>query len=147
MSIYRIRGHHILCLPGFRGYGYSEAFTASLSCIRRNVADPTQKIMLLVGSDDICLCCPHLTEGGCSMVDASEERVKDMDRMVLAACGLCEGEIIRAGDLFSKAALFISHEAQAGICGGCRWWSLGYCLDGFERLRREGEIGIGWRKD
>ena len=70
-----LRGHHLLCLQGFQGYGYDENFVKNMTEInrQRKLADTT--IALTDSPDDICKSCPNLKDGICEN-QKQNERIK-----------------------------------------------------------------------
>ena len=77
-----LRGHHLLCLKGFQGYGYSEEFTKNMISVndKRKLKETTVK--LTNSSDDICKSCPNLKNNICENEDQND-RIISMDNDVL----------------------------------------------------------------
>ncbi len=60
----RIRGHHLLCLQGFRGLGYNEEFIRRMGDVTRCLAgEPNCPIEPITAPDMICEVCPHNRDG------------------------------------------------------------------------------------
>lgn len=177
----RLRPHHLLCIRGFRGKGYSEAFIRNMSEIVANLneaagqtdateyredygltsnpacrGDSSLNVMIVFGADDICRCCPHLTDEG---VCDQDEKVSAYDRRAAEVLGLCEGIHECAGT--KKCAdtkecdarengMYTRHEFAAlqskidnafdkdkleTVCGGCHWADL--CKEAAGKSRYE----------
>lgn len=132
----RLRAHHLLCLLGFRGLGYSPEFVANLSAIHHRLRRcPEEHVAVVDGADAICSACPHLVEdgGACARGDGPETR----DRAVLERLRSQSGECGSWSAWQRRLAASFDAEALAQVCAGCGWRSLGYCREGLDALRRE----------
>lgn len=72
----RLRYHHLLCLPRFRGEGYSEDFCRNMQEIKSRFR--TEKHEFTAGCDDVCACCPNNIGGSCR----DERKVRRYDLAV-----------------------------------------------------------------
>lgn len=87
-----LRGHHLLCLQGYQGYGYDEKFKKNMDNIfhqlnidniynannrdkdnkdnidnnNTNINNYNNVIILTDYPDDLCVCCPKLKNNQCS---------------------------------------------------------------------------------
>lgn len=131
-EIIRLRGHHILCLLGFRGLGYSPEFVENMTRVHSKVFSSNCKIEIVAGADDICGACPRLTE----QTDETRNcrNVKRKDESVLAYLSLKPGDSIGSTELYAKLARSISTDEFNKMCHKCKWVSLGYCLEGLQQL-------------
>ena len=134
----RLRGHHLLCILGFRGLGYDAGFTANMARIVRRVrAHPNALLELIVGPDSICAACPHLRGHACRAGGTPRLRVPARDRAVLRALGLSVGARVTARQAYALVRARITPTTQAArICAGCSWLPLGYCLEGLRALKK-----------
>jgi hypothetical protein len=114
-----LRGHHLLCLKGFQGYGYDEGFVENMTSINSQRKLPETTISLCDSADDICSNCPNLIDGICEN-EAQNERIVSMDREVLKKLdGTKEHESI---ELFDKVdEIFNTRESVSEICFNCKW--------------------------
>lgn len=144
-GLVRLRGHTLLCLQGFRGKGYSAGFVENLADIHRDLLrHPERWVEVIETPDAVCAACPHRKLSGCSLNgDDSEESMQEQDRRVLALLGLQVGARFRWSQILDRVRGAISGDDLSGICGGCRWLSLGYCRDGIDRLRATGMVPLG----
>ena len=56
----RLRVHHLLCIPLFRGAGYSDGFSKNMAeKIAWLKAHPEEEVELVCGPDMICSHCPN----------------------------------------------------------------------------------------
>jgi len=128
----------LLCLQGFRGEGYSPAFTENLSAIHRGLSEnPDQVIELVEEPDTVCGVCPHRAPDGCTLNgDGSEAGMQAQDRNVLERLALAAGSAVRWRDVLDRIRVSIKGSDLPNICGSCRWLPLGYCKEGVDRLRQ-----------
>lgn len=122
----RLRGHHLLCALGFRGYGYSQAFAENMAGILgRLAAAPDTPVTLVDRPDDICAAFPADRPAHCL-----EPEVLQRDRRVIAALGLHPGEGGTWAELLERAARTFVPADLDRLCATCPWLPLGYCRQG-----------------
>ena len=125
-----LRGHHLLCLHGFRGLGYSPEFVANMQAVKDRLLDsPIIEVEVTITPDDICAACPHLAYDRCSKKEDSETRISAKDAEVLRRLSLSPGDRLPAEDLFALIAERF-HAGISDICSSCRWYPLGWCEEG-----------------
>jgi uncharacterized protein len=132
-----LRAHHILCIQGFRGEGYSEKFVANFASIveQLNTYKDTQ-VKLIAGPDDICYCCPHLGAEGCYRSGNAAERVSQkMDTRVLDILGLNPGITLSWEEILQQLRAKIGAKELVHICWSCPWLFYNYCLIGLKNLK------------
>ena len=122
----RLRPHHLLCSQGYRGKGYSEAFTRNMDEITRRLrTDPDAQAELVFSSDDLCAMCPNrLPDGSCR----SEEKVQRYDKSLVRLFHL-EEKTYSYADLIRRIDKEMTKVLLQSICGDCEWYSLGFCAD------------------
>ena len=160
-----IRGHTLFCLQGFRGEGYDRAFTDNMTAIHRQLQKrPDTRILISDRPDHFCAACPNLKggqqalpgaavglggiggapapygppdhKGGCTLRSPNfEEHIVAQDRQVLELLGLKVGQEVTWAEVLYRIGSRVRGEMLDGICGDCRWLSLGYCKEGIEALR------------
>ncbi len=130
-----IRAHHLLCMLGFRGLGYSQEFTVKMGKVveelRSNSALP---ITVIAGCDVICASCPHNRENKCLRNADSERKAKTQDLEVLQRLGFETGAQMPVGKVWTSIKARLSVRDISEICWDCEWRELGYCAAGLERL-------------
>ena len=57
-----LRPHHLLCVQGFRGLGYSPQFVATMQRVVATLQDNAVLVRVEVRADVICQSCPYLTD-------------------------------------------------------------------------------------
>ncbi|WAM33926.1 DUF1284 domain-containing protein [Caldicellulosiruptor morganii] len=128
-----LRFHHLLCFLGFRGLGYSEEFIENFKKVYQKVFVENHRICLVIRPDVICMACPELIEGRCK----SEEKVKRIDEKLmnfLLKNGIHSFENVLPGDVY-KVIQNLSVEEFEAICKDCEWFKLGFCTEGFLKLK------------
>jgi uncharacterized protein len=120
-NLINIRAHHLLCMQGFQGFGYSKDFEQNMQkyidIIR---AFPLKLIEITTKCDVICYKCPHNVKESCQK--SSEKEIKAIDKLVLKKLNLKEGSKVNAKDIFTLINrklrnYYDIHE----ICGNCSW--------------------------
>ncbi len=130
-----IRAHHLLCLLGFRGFGYSPEFVEKMGKVAKELhLNSTFPITILAECDVICISCPHNKDNKCRKKADSELKVKARDLEVLRRLGLETGTQISAGTIWTRVRERLTPEDIVEICQGCEWLELGYCAEGMEGL-------------
>lgn len=117
-----LRPHHLLCIQKFTGHGYDADFTAHMkSIVSELTEDPSTKITVTHGCDDLCKMCPNNKTGVCT----SLEKVASMDSAVLRICNLTYGETVSWAKAADKARERIFEtEEFCNICVCCQWFEL-----------------------
>lgn len=114
-----LRGHHLLCLKGFQGYGYDEGFVENMTNINELRKLDTTRILLTNLADDLCAHCPHLENDLCKN-SLHNEIIEQMDNEVLKKFDSTkEYDSVK---LFEKIdEVFSTEESVSGICFNCMW--------------------------
>ena len=115
----KLRGHHLLCLKGFQGYGYDENFVRNMKYINSKRKDNSTTITLLDCPDDICASCPNLKNNVCED-ETQNERIIAMEREVLKKFDVKKEH--NSIELFKKVdEIFNTTESVSKICYECMW--------------------------
>lgn len=133
----KLRGHHLLCVHGFQGMGYSPAFIKKMEEIVREIRDHSLDfpIQVLIDLDEACSACPHKGQNFCNAKEGSDEHVKGMDGKVLHHLGLTPGQSYLKSELIKRTRERVHPEDLDTLCAGCSWISYGVCKEGIEKLR------------
>lgn len=131
-----LRGHHLLCILGFRGYGYSPEFVAGMRAVVESLKEAPETMVELVDSRDrICLPCPHLVNGACRQHgEESEAETATRDRRVLTRLALRLGQRIAWAEVLDIMRTTLKLTDVPGLCEECQWASLGFCDEGLSAL-------------
>lgn len=137
-----IRAHHIFCIQGFRGKGYSKEFVSNMTTIVDYLnKNKDVRVKLLNSSDHICLGCPNNVgqsemrkfEVGQTYEDRgfceNESQIVELDNMVLETLGVKADSDYLYSELLNKIKENLTRERFKYICGDCKWYSLGYCSE------------------
>lgn len=131
MSV-QLRGHHLLCLLGYRGIGYSEEYAENMSQVHEQLRTrPDTPIRIVEGPDDLCSCFPENQVNHCN-----ESHVCKRDSLILERLGLHSGEQLSWKDILEKIAELVMPQDIEQWCNTCSWRSLGFCEAGVERVRQ-----------
>ncbi|WP_126426329.1 DUF1284 domain-containing protein [Brevibacillus marinus] len=136
-----LRGHHLLCVHGFQGLGYSPAFVQKMGEVVRLIRDPEQDfpIRVVCGFDETCLACPHKGATQCEAGPDSERHVQQLDRNVIAHLGLVAGHTYAKSQLVRLTRERVQPDDLDRLCEGCSWLVYGLCKAGIARLKEEQE--------
>lgn len=114
-----LRGHHLLCLKGFQGYGYDENFTKNMTRINLLRKQDDTTVKLVSSPDDICDSCPNLKNNICEN-PIQNNRIVSMDKEVLKHFDTTIE--YNSNELFEKVdELFSTKESVSKICFNCMW--------------------------
>ncbi|MCK9150962.1 DUF1284 domain-containing protein [Methanobacterium alcaliphilum] len=118
----RIRAHHILCIQGFKGYGYSEDFVHNMTEII-DYLETNHSIVVetIKSTDDICLYCPHSKKGQCHESKDSDKRITAMDQKVIEYLGIHDNNTYSYNHLLKLLHEKIDFLKLKDICGDCSW--------------------------
>ena len=134
----KIRAHHLLCLLGFRGLGYSQKFIVKMEEVAKKLhTNSTFPIILVAEYDIICALCPHNKESRCLKETGAESKVKIRDLEVLHRLGFEVGAQMPAGKAWARIKEQLTSKDLTEICRDCEWLELGYCIEGLIRKSRD----------
>ncbi|MCD1294223.1 DUF1284 domain-containing protein [Methanocella sp. CWC-04] len=134
-----LRAHHLLCMLGFQGVGYTAEFIKNFYKVKRMIdQNPDMEIEVVDSCDVICLACPNAQGEDCFKGGLKlDSTVKEMDRRVMNKLGIKPGDRFKAKDLYTLIKEKIRPEDFKDICRGCEWLALGFCPRGLEKLAPE----------
>ncbi|MCL5959755.1 MAG: DUF1284 domain-containing protein [Chloroflexi bacterium] len=133
-QVVELRGHHLLCLQGFQGDGYSPEFVANMARLLDKLANsPQSAIRLVEGGDDLCRACPHWWVDTCQQYDSAVLARQDIE--VLAVLDLRPGEFSDWCNILRRIGRTVDPVKLGQICGECPWLSQGCCEEGLAKLK------------
>jgi len=142
-----LRAHNLLCLVGYRGRGYDDAFVARMSAVHAALTrDPATLVEVRTGPDTLCDACPNLHlgkgpsasegGGGCTLGEPDHEpHMRAQDEDVARRLGLAAGQVVTWAEILARVADRLRGRDLPGICTTCPWLPLGWCAEGIDRLR------------
>lgn len=130
--MYRLRGHHLLCLLGYRGMGYSQEYVQEMTKLHAALREnPENLISIVLGPDDLCAHFPEDKPYHCE-----DENVYIRDQSILTHLGIKVGEQYRWEDLLAAIQHRVVPDDIPRFCETCPWRPYGVCEEGVERIRR-----------
>ena len=137
-NIIYLRGHHLLCLQGYQGYGYDEKFKSNIEMILKKLKDSTKmkNVIVTESSDDICEFCPNLKENiCCGELDISDKSAKNQEKISEINTNICKKDsiILKKSKLIKNKKYsydelisiinktFSSMIEAKEVCGECEW--------------------------
>ncbi len=121
-DLLKIRAHHLCCIQGFQGYGYSPVFVANMRSVISDLEDlPSRPLKLVTECDAICVSCPGKRE--CTTQESVFSRgIRQMDRVVLDKLSLEDGIVVEADEAFRLINSKINKASDIEeVCGPCKW--------------------------
>jgi uncharacterized protein len=116
----RIRAHHLLCIQGFQGYGYTPEFVSHMKrLISFLKSDLKYKLQIVVGSDELCSHCPHDVDGQC--IKGYVDEINKVDRLVVEKANLDLKHIYTVFEAFNTVNKKLNYDQILEICLKCSW--------------------------
>ncbi len=125
-----IRAHHLLCVLGFKGYGYNESFIDNFTKIHKEVKKKSTVIKIVCEKDDVCKCCPKLRTTCLEDINPG-----NIDKAVLSKLKIDSGSIFKSEAIYRKLTDSIEVEDLDVICASCPWLEKGWCKQGLKELK------------
>lgn len=121
----KLRAHHLLCLQGFRGLGYSPQFIQRMTEVKEKITTrPDLSIEVTNRVDVICEACPHRAGEECRKEPSAEKSVRGRDHKVLKVLGLAAGENLRNEELSKLLHDKFPKVQLEKLCLNCQWFEL-----------------------
>lgn len=148
MKKIKLRGHHLLCIQGYQGYGYDKIFEKNLDKIFKLIKDDLKikksisktnekpssnyleskhnkskiQIKLVLEEDEICLCCPNLNDLNECQNTFIDSKIKNKDREVLNKTKLDINKYYPSSEIFKIVNESLKTKKDVkNICGSCSW--------------------------
>jgi hypothetical protein len=130
----KIRGHHLLCMLTYVGYGYTPAFVENYNAVIGRI-NAGEDVMLVEGIDDVCAAL-HCGDNGdyAGAGHCLEKGAAERDRKALRDIGAALQRQIQTGDTLTLTQPMIADLRQRFVdgsirkaCEGCEWYTL--CTD------------------
>ncbi|MFD0695677.1 DUF1284 domain-containing protein [Paenibacillus sp. GCM10027628] len=131
-----LRGHHLLCLLGYRGMGYSEQFCENMTAVYEKLRNhPETTIRIVLGPDDLCAAYPADQESHCE-----GRTVYQRDAEIVEKLGLQVGMERSWAEICSQVAEHVAPSDIGHLCATCRWQPYGVCEEGVRIIASGGAL-------
>ena len=136
--MYKLRGHHLFCLLGYQGMGYSQEYVENMTKLHQSLRDePETWVQLIEGPDQLCEKYPNSGEYHCQ-----DRHIDNRDRVILEKLGLKVGQILKWKDIEDSIRKNVVPSDIEVVCETCSWRSFGVCEEGVQNILQ----GLGLRK-
>lgn len=134
-----LRGHHLLCVQGFMGMGYSDSFVEKMKEIVTELRNDELDfpITVVAGFDNACMACPNRGDRVCEAGIGSQKHVLSMDLKVIKHLGLIVGKNYQKSMLMKLVAHKVNPDDLDFLCKGCSWLQYGVCKQGIGELKEK----------
>jgi len=130
--IIKIRCHHWLCLPGYKGYSYNKEHANNWDRLSKLfIQHPNTKVKIVEGKDTLCLKCPNNGEKGKQCDDAF---LSQLDEKVKNILGVEADKIYNYSQVLNRLKELLDPEKHKQLCGSCEWRHFGLCKDTFKKV-------------
>ncbi|MDN4491942.1 DUF1284 domain-containing protein [Ureibacillus aquaedulcis] len=127
-----LRGHHLFCLLGYRGMGYSPEYVENMTRIHQNFRkNPETLIKIVNGPDHLCDKFPATEEYHCQNLN-----IYDRDASILRKMNLEIGQVLKWKEIETRILKHITSSDIGVVCETCTWRSLGVCEEGIEEIHQ-----------
>jgi uncharacterized protein len=128
--MYKLRGHHLFCLLGYRGMGYSKEYIENMTRLHQTLRDnPKISIQLVKGPDQLCEKYPNTGKYHCQ-----DEHIYERDGAILEQIGLKIGQIVSWEEIESLIQKNVVPSDIQIVCESCSWRSYGVCEEGIQDI-------------
>jgi hypothetical protein len=128
--MYKLRGHHLFCLLGYRGMGYSEEYVENMTLLYQTLREnPKTLIEIVKGPDQLCERYPNSGTYHCQ-----ENNIYERDAVILEKMGLKVGQILNWEEIELRIQKFVIPSDLPIVCETCSWRSYGVCEEGIQEI-------------
>ncbi|MFS0880266.1 DUF1284 domain-containing protein [Metabacillus niabensis] len=128
--MYKLRGHHLFCLLGYRGMGYSAEYVENMTRLHQTLRNnPKTLIQLVKGPDQLCEKYPNSGEYHCQ-----DANIYTRDAAILEKVGLEIGQILSWEEIESSIRKHVIPSVIQTVCETCSWRIYGVCEEGIQEL-------------
>ncbi|MBU0533850.1 MAG: DUF1284 domain-containing protein [Candidatus Omnitrophica bacterium] len=134
MDTIQIRAHHLLCIQGFQGHGYSADFVSNMTQVIKDLKYHNREIEITSECDVICRNCPYNKKEVCIKNSDSAVKLNEMDTKVLRKLGLKKGIKVKFEDALSLIKKMFKKPDIQDICKDCSWNDKCLLVSSYENL-------------
>lgn len=126
----QLRGHHLFCLLGYRGMGYSKEYVENMTKLHQTLrSHPETFVEIVEGPDQLCEKYPNSGEYHCK-----NENIYIRDAVILEKMGLMIGEKLKWQEIEQRVKKFVVPTDIQTVCETCNWRSYGVCEEGIQHI-------------
>ncbi|VEF47551.1 Protein of uncharacterised function (DUF1284) [Bacillus freudenreichii] len=128
--MYKLRGHHIFCLLGYRGMGYSKEYVNNMTRLHQTLrVNPKTLIQIVKGPDQLCEKYPNSGEYHCQ-----DNNIYERDSAILEKLGLKIGQILHWEEIEAHIRKYVLPSDIHDVCETCSWRLYGVCEEGIQEI-------------
>ncbi|AST91337.1 hypothetical protein BC6307_08635 [Sutcliffiella cohnii] len=128
--MYRLRGHHLFCLLGYRGMGYSKEYVENMTKLHQTLRnDPETWIQIVKGPDQLCEKYPNTGEYHCK-----DKTIYERDAAILEKMDLKIGQMLKWKDIEFRIRQHVVPTDIQTVCESCSWRTYGVCEEGVQEM-------------
>ncbi|MGY3717813.1 DUF1284 domain-containing protein [Sutcliffiella cohnii] len=128
--MYRLRGHHLFCLLGYRGMGYSKEYVENMTKLHQTLRnDPDTWIQIVKGPDHLCEKYPNTGEYHCK-----DKTIYERDAAILEKMDLKIGKMLKWKDIEFRIRQHVVPTDIQTVCESCSWRTYGVCEEGVQEM-------------
>lgn len=128
--MYKLRGHHLFCLLGYRGMGYSPEYVENMTRLHQTLREtPKTLIQIVKGPDQLCEKYPNSGEYHCE-----NDIIYERDAAILEKMELKIGQILKWEDIEFRIRKHVIPSDILLVCETCSWRSYGVCEEGIKEI-------------
>lgn len=129
--MFKLRGHHLFCLLGYRGMGYSQEYVENMTRLHQTLRKTPKTIIQIVkGPDQLCEKYPNSGKYHCQ-----DDTIYERDAVILEKLGLKIGQILKWEDIESLIRKNVVASDIQTVCETCSWRSYGVCEEGIQDIQ------------
>src|SRR5699024_353495 len=128
--MYKLRGHHMFWLLGYRGIGYYEEYVENMTHLHQTLRNnPKTSIQIVRGPDQLCEKFPETSEYHCE-----NSHIYEQDTAILMKLKLDIGQILTWEAIESRIRQHVIPSDILTVCKQCTWRSYGVCEEGIQEI-------------
>jgi uncharacterized protein len=128
--MFKLRGHHLFCLLGYRGMGYSEEYVKNMTRLHQTLREnPKIQLQIVEGPDQLCEKYPNSGVYHCKDIN-----IYRRDAAILEKLGLTIGQIVNWEEIELLIRKSIVPSDIQHVCETCSWRAYGVCEEGIQEI-------------
>ncbi|MFD2638081.1 DUF1284 domain-containing protein [Piscibacillus salipiscarius] len=128
--MYLLRGHHLFCLLGYRGMGYSKEYVENMTQLHQQLRQEPKTLVKFVKGPD-CLCEKYPNSGD---YHCEDQHIYDRDATILEKLGFEVGQVVPWTEVENQIKENVVPSDLSSICDTCSWRTYGVCEEGVQDI-------------